>query len=193
MRKITNEIGNKYGRLTVESYSHSVRGQSYWNCSCTCGGSLTPRIDGLHNGKVYTCGCSHTTHGMAGTGVYASWRQMMYRCYNKEHISFPNYGGRGITVSKRWHKFENFLADMGPRGKGLSLERIDNAKNYNKNNCCWVTKKQQARNRRSNRLITFRGRTMCLIEWCEELKLPYMRTYKRLYVQQLPIKKAFFK
>lgn len=80
--------------------------------------------------------------------TYQTWADMKTRCNNPEHESYPNYGGRGITVCSSWEIFENFLKDMGEKPEGLTLERINNELGYSKDNCCWATRAEQNRNKR---------------------------------------------
>ena len=93
---------------------------------------------------------------------------MLDRCYKADHKFFPHYGGRGIKVCQRWlDGFENFLADMGSRPTGLSLDRIDNDGHYEPGNCRWATWKQQQRNRRSNVYLQAFGARKTVVEWAE--------------------------
>jgi hypothetical protein len=104
-------------------------------------------------------------HGLSGTQIYITWANMISRCQNYKNEDFCNYGGRGITVCNRWKKFENFYADMGPRPSSKhSIDRIDNSGNYEPRNCRWATPKDQARNRRSNRLVLVDGRLITIAE-----------------------------
>ncbi len=99
---------------------------------------------------------------------YRSWHSMMCRCYRRADIGYHRYGGRGITVCERWHTYANFLADMGSRPSlRHSIDRADIDGNYCPENCRWVTKKEQSRNRCNNRLVTFRGETLPLCVWAE--------------------------
>ena len=111
------------------------------------------------------------THGMKRTPAYTTWVQMWARCRDKNLVGYVNYGGRGISVCGRWVKFENFIADMGHRPAGTTLDRIDNHKGYFPENCRWATPKQQTRNRRSNVWITYCGKTLCIADWARELKI----------------------
>ena len=105
---------------------------------------------------------------------------MLQRCLNPNDKRYKDYGARGIGVCERWRSFENFYADMGDRPLGKTLERHDNGLGYCPENCVWDTPKMQARNRRSNRLITHNGVTMCLAAWEEYLGLPSRIIAKRL-------------
>ena len=96
-----------------------------------------------------------------------TWRAMWRRCTNQKAESYANYGGRGISVCKRWESYANFEADMGRKPDGLSIDRIDNDGNYEPGNCRWATPKQQARNTRANVLYEYQGREMCLAELAE--------------------------
>jgi len=93
-------------------------------------------------------------HGMSKHPMYAVWASMHARCYRKSHYAFKDYGARGINVCAAWYNFETFFHDMWPTYKtGLTLERIDNALGYSKENCEWASWKVQARNRRNNRYV----------------------------------------
>lgn len=92
------------------------------------------------------CGDRRSKGGIRDHRMYGAWHQMINRCENPNNSSYPRYGARGVTVCARWHDFRNFLADMGERPKGKTLDRIDGNKGYEPDNCRWATPAEQRLN-----------------------------------------------
>ena len=171
--------GKKFGRWTVLQYADKRGGTPYWMCRCECG--TVREVTRVSLGRwSNSCGCLKneraaelkTRHGRYETGEYNSWHSMLQRCTNPNNPSYHRYGGRGITVCPEWRQsFQAFYEDMGCRPPDHTLERVDNAGDYNKDNCVWATKKEQQRNKRTNRLLTFQGETLCLVEWAQRIQL----------------------
>lgn len=124
------------------------------------------------------------------TPGYDTWRSMRQRCLRPDQRQYKDYGGRGISVCVRWNVFENFLADMGPRPSGRSLDRINNDGDYEPGNCRWATRTQQQRNRRDVRPITFQGRTMLISDWAKEIGVKTNTLQSRLDVYGWTLKRA---
>jgi len=125
------------------------------------------------------------THGHAARGAhsltYKSWRAMLDRCGNAKHEHYANYGGRGIMVCERWQDFEAFLADLGPRpSRAHSLEREDGDGNYEPGNVRWATRTEQARNRRTSRVVEMDGEKLTVAEWAERYGLARQVVVSRL-------------
>lgn len=172
--------GQVFTRLTVRGRGkNKPYGKAAWNCDCTCGNIRNVLGTSLRSGNTKSCGClkkegmytQFRTHGAAAGGKltleYRTWIGMLQRCANARCKSYRNYGGRGITVCGRWFKFENFLADMGECPPNHTLERINNDLGYSPENCRWATRREQGRNKRSNRLIAFNDQSYCLAKWAE--------------------------
>jgi len=157
MKKV-DLTGRKFGRLTVvEEAGRSKYGLVLWKCACNCGNIKIFYGTNLTRGLTTSCGCFRTettvkrstTHGQFHTLAYKTWGEMIQRCTNPNNSSYPDYGGRGIKVCKRWLMFENFLKDMRSRlSHNLSIERVNNDGDYTPNNCIWADKFTQARNKR---------------------------------------------
>lgn len=121
---------------------------------------------------------------------YFIWRSMMARCYNENADRYADYGARGITVCEKWRLFENFFADMGEKPDGLSLERKDNNGNYCPENVQWCDAKAQANNRRSNILLTYKGKTKTMQQWCDEIGLKIGTVWARINKYGYSVEKA---
>jgi hypothetical protein len=106
---------------------------------------------------------------------------MLTRCENEKSDAFKNYGARGIKVCERWHDFACFLADMGPRPEGTTLDRWpNNDGDYEPGNCRWATWTQQQRNRSNNRVFVVGGVEACLAAHCERAGVRHTTVLKRL-------------
>lgn len=130
---------------------------------------------------------------MTNTPLHKIWMRMNKRCNNPNYESYHRYGGRGIKVCERWNLFENFYEDMKDGySTGLTLERDNNDKDYSPNNCRWATKKEQANNRHTNRLLTCEGVTKTLMQFSESSGVPRTCIEKRISAGW-DIKDAIFK
>lgn len=132
-------------------------------------------------------------HGMSDGKAHRKWMSMRERCYSKTNYQYFRYGGRGIKVCDRWQVFINFYADMGECPEGMTLDRIDVNGDYSPENCRWATMKEQCRNRRTNKLITFKGQTKPLAMWAEELGIKQTTLQMRLSKYKWPIERALSK
>jgi hypothetical protein len=174
------EPGTVFGRLTVigiapRSETTKRLGRNY-SCRCECGNITVARGDTLKAGKKKSCGClqadacplANRSHGESGSKLYMVRNNLISRCCVPNNPGYPNYGGRGITVCREWlDSYEAFAAWARANGyvEGLDIDRIDNNAGYSPDNCRWVTRGVNLRNRRNNYLFTAFGETKCLTDW----------------------------
>jgi hypothetical protein len=180
--------GLRFAQLTVKRLvGKDGRGAYVWECLCDCGRVSNVRGYLLRTGRTKSCGCLRKksgdrtrTHGMSGTTTYNVWRGMIQRCQDPARKDYYRYGGAGVTVCERWQSFNNFLADMGERPEGLTLDRIDNAKGYSPDNCRWATPTEQVRNSSAVKPITIGGHTQIQSEWLAQSGVNTGTLWRRL-------------
>jgi len=143
-------VGKRYGRLIITA--EQGRQASY---NCDCGEAGQALRGNILAGYTKSCGClqvdraiaANTVHGMTHTVLYEKWKAMRRRCYNPNSTQYQWYGAKGIKLCARWQDFTNFYADMAPSYKeDLTIDRLDNSKDYSLENCQWVTKSENSRN-----------------------------------------------
>ena len=185
---------NDSGRLKVIAIVTGNIKYSLAICKCACGNFHVVRLRHIREQAIRSCGClghegkgkGPLKHGGAAgkkkTTEYSAWCAMISRCTNPGDHAYAYYGGQGVTVCTRWrHDFPAFLADVGNRPPGLTLDRHPNNQgNYEPGNVRWATMDQQGKNRKSNRYETFHGRTMCLKDWSEVEGIRYQTLVARL-------------
>lgn len=197
--------GQRFGRLLVlkeaERLKPNVR---RWHCVCDCGNEKTVNQECLRSGNVRSCGCMQAEHrakisrfsrktqnGLSNHPLFVTWHNMMDRCYNPKCKSFKNYGARGISVCKRWHQVENFIADMGKKPfSDATVERKNNDDNYCPENCIWASRTVQTRNRRNTRRVILNGINCSLPELAEQYGIPLRIVRARLDRYCWPLERA---
>jgi hypothetical protein len=174
--------GHRIGSLTVIGRAERSPGSraTWLICRCDCGAERRARMDKLKSGE--TRACKTCAQGPAyHEPTYSSYREMLRRCSDSRSISWKNYGGRGIRVCERWAtSYHAFLADMGERPDGATLDRVDSAQDYRPGNCRWASWNEQARNRRSSRHIVVFGEAMTMAEAAERFGICYTTLKFRL-------------
>ena len=189
--KQLNITGKRFGKLVaIKTIGKNKNGVYLWQCKCDCGNEITASVGNLNNGHTKSCGClradrcktKFTKHGLERTRLYDIWRDMRLRCYDERNISYNRYGGRGITICDEWKEDVKAFYDWAMANgynDSLTIERIDNDGNYFPENCRWATVKEQANNRRSNVLVTHKGKTQTMKEWANEVGIPYKVVWAR--------------
>lgn len=174
-RKFRDDLaGTQIESLFVIGLAGRHKTLMYWLCECDCGEYVfisTGQLTRTDKRRSRSCGCRNKQpkkHGYAKTKVHRAWCYIKDRCLNPNSQDYASYGGAGITMYEGWvHNFKAFLEHIGePPSRQHSIDRWPNKfGNYEPNNIRWATPEEQARNTKTNRLITFNGQTKCLAEW----------------------------
>jgi hypothetical protein len=172
-------IGKRFHSLIITSATFRLDGVNWVEVLCDCGAKKNLRLNNVIALNTMSCGCArkirnalfpNITHGHSSKGKvtteYNSWRAMIKRCESVNHKSYHRYGGKGISVCKRWRlSFQDFLADMGSKPSSEhSLDRINNDGNYEPKNCRWASRAEQNCNKSHSKNFEFEGRILPLNE-----------------------------
>lgn len=185
-RRFGRLVAVREGKIVRRQYPSGQKRQVYWVCVCDCGKGTETPADNLRKGKSKSCGCLHRervgdrvrTHGMRHTPEYTTWAHIIGRCGNPNHISFANYGGRGVQC--KFKTFEEFVGHVGRRpSKKHSIDRINNDGHYEPGNVRWAVKTTQVRNRRKTVMLCYMGSDRPLAEWADILCVNYKTLHKR--------------
>lgn len=179
--------GHRFGRLVTQSEAgRSADQHKLWLCRCDCGNECIRQSNNLKLSGMPSCGCAQrdlqSTHGMRGTPTYASWQSAIGRCHSLTNKDYYRYGAIGIHVCDRWRSsFEAFLADMGERPAGTTLDRWPNPRGaYEPGNCRWATPIEQSRNRKNSIYVEWNGARVLVAEIADQLGISVGAAHMRL-------------
>lgn len=203
-RKLPMDItGEVYSRLTAVCFvGPGPNRKRLWKFKCECGGEIIVPTGAVRSGNTRSCGClkheavvrngqkmlaaSHAaqvTHGMTGTPLHRTWKNMKGRCHNPNRRDYGYYGGRGIFVCEEWKNdssaFINWALANGYQ-IGLEIDRINNDGPYSPDNCRWATRREQTNNHRRNHFIEHNGKRLTLSQWDRELGWPESTVANRI-------------
>lgn len=188
----SNLSGRRYGKLVAVKPTSKRKGTLVvWECKCDCGATAYVPSAYLTSGNTKSCGCYKSecskarlkTHGDTKTRLWIEWVNMKQRCLNPKSSSYERYGAKGVSVCEEWKNsytaFKSWTMSNG-YADDLTIDRIDGTKGYSPENCRWVTKTQQANNRKTNKIVTYGDFTGTLSELCKKLSLSYPLVSERL-------------
>lgn len=199
--KILDIKGKRFGKLIAIERVKNVKKKVSWKCLCDCGKETNVLTTNLTSNRIKSCGClknqklieRSTKHNQRHTKLYEVWKTMKQRCSNPNHISYHNYGGRGIIVCDEWeNNYQAFYEWSIKNGykEGLSIDRINNDGNYEPSNCRWADRFTQNNNTRQNKPITINGVTKTIHQWANEYNIPVNLVRNRIYILHWDIVKA---
>lgn len=183
--------GKTFGNLTVLRLAvDEPRKKKKWLCQCGCGREIVVSASNLKSGHSQQCRTcqlkavqtGNVTHNQSGTKLYRVWNGIKTRCENPNSKSYPEYGGRGITLCPEWHDAATFLEWAWANGyhEGLEIDRIDNDRGYSPDNCHWIPRKNNANNKRSSKYVEHGGEKRTVSEWASFFGVNYKNLCRNL-------------
>lgn len=195
---LTGQTFNLLTAISYSGYSATARSTS-WLWQCACGKFKVIQATNVKSGHTRSCGCYQektrglhsVTHGKTSSRVYHIWATMKARCHNKNHDKYKYYGALGIEVCEEWRdSFSAFIRDMGEPSEHEQIDRIDNSKGYQPDNCRWTTRTHNMRNKRNNHLVHYGGKDMPISQLCEEVNVPKHALYRRINEWKMSVEDA---
>ena len=185
--------GKKFGKLTViKSLGLDTHSEMNWECVCDCGNKYIAKSYSLRKGTTKQCKECAIKQMSENSRKYVVFSKRLKECYvnmktrctNKNQDPFNRYVNRGIELCEEWendyNKFQTWALNNG-YSETLTLDRIDNNKGYYPENCRWVTRREQANNRRTSLFLIYKGKKDTLANWARNLNIPYNYIQYRVY------------
>lgn len=200
--KLCELIGKRFGRLVMvgiaDDYISSTGGvHKRVLCKCDCGKHTVVHKEHLLSSATRSCGClrknsGRKIHQEIHTKLYRIWGNMCNRCSNPNNPAWGRYGGRGIFVCDEWKKYESFRdwAKSSGYEKSLTIDRIDNNKGYNPENCRWASVAEQNNNKSNNHYVEYNSMVKTIAQWSKETNIPYKLLHHRIVGLKWDIHKA---
>lgn len=201
MANLIDLTGQRFGRLTVICRADIKSKDVKWLCKCDCGNECITKGIYLRIGDTKSCGCiakqllikRNYKHGKRHTRLYNIWRDIIRRCESTTRFAHEYYHDKGITICEEWRNdflaFYNWAMNNG-YSDNLTIDRIDTDKNYEPNNCCWVTMKVQGNNKSNNIHISYNGETHTLSEWADITGIKRATIRARIFQYNWSVKDA---
>lgn len=194
-RKRENLIGKRFNQLTVIRFNGRMNSDTCWLCKCDCGNYTYATTQALKKGKKKGCGClrgRNSKYKNPDKNIYKRWWHMINRCNNPKDISYKNYGARGIKVCIEWLNYDNFYEWAMQNGyrENLELDRIDTNEDYCPNNCRFISRVENSRNRRISLHYKCDNIDMPLAEIAKKYDVNYKTLWQRIKRDGMDIKEA---
>ena len=193
MKQIEDHTNEVYGKLKVIEFVERKNRKTYWKCQCDCGNEIILPITYLTTGDTKSCGClrkeisAKTQHKKAfvkNKRLYAIWIDMRRRCYNDKRSNYVYYGAKGINICDEWkNDFKKFQEWSFKNGytDDFTIDRINNKKGYEPDNCRWITTFEQNNNMTTNHKIEYKGKIYnSMSSFCREKQIDYNKFRQKI-------------